>query len=477
MDNHKIHYNRKWFFCGMGLVLLILVGYLLPVPASLEAAAVAAGSDGRMAMKTLAITALAVSWWVGDVYPDWLTTVAMMLLWILIGKMSFSAAFASFTSTSVWIIVGSFCLATAINKTGFFRRVSWFLLQIFPPTFHGQVLSMLLVGAVCSPLVPSATAKVLLGVTIAGGVSSAMNYGPESKGRYGLFFAAWAGYGLSAPAFVSASIYGYTLMGTLPENSGITWGVWCISMLPWLVLMLLGIFCAISLMYKPEQDIAISKEYVKGQLKSMGKLQGKELLSAGILFVTVVLWVLEAQVGIDASVTAMIAAFFCFAFGILEYKEISTAPNWNLAIFLGGVLSLGSVFARVGIDIWLQGILKPVFEQIANPVIICVIIAVVTVLVRFMLAAQSAAIIVMMAILSPVASTLGLSPFVIGIIVYTAGMCWFVPYQNVAYMTGFSCTEGKLTYGKTVKFCGVYEIISLIACLLSLPYWKMIGIM
>ena len=72
--------------------------------------------------------------------------------------------------------------------------------------------------------------------------------------------------------------------------------------------------------------------------------------------------------------------------------------------------------------------------------------------------------------------TIGLSPFVIGMIIYTSGMCWFVPYQNVVFTTSITCTEGKVKYNKTLLFCVIYEIISMAACLISLPYWKMLGV-
>ena len=467
--------NKKDICLVAGIVAFFIVSFVLKAPQSLEAAAAAVGSSGSAAMKILGITALAIFWWVGDKYPDWLTTIAMMLLWIIVAKVSFNSAFAAFAGTSAWLIAGAFCLAAAIGKTGFFTRISWALLQIFPPTFRGQVIALMVVGAICTPLIPSSTAKAVLGVTIASGVATAMGYENNSPGRYGLFAAAWIGFGALVPAFVSGSVFGYTLLGALPEDAGITWGSWCIAMLPWLFIMLAGCFVAIMLLYNPKGKGSISKEYAKEQYKKLGKLQGKELQSAIILACSVVLWIFESQLGIPAAVTAMLAAFFCFVLGILDRKEIATAPNWNLIIFLGGVLSLGSIFSKVGIDMWLQALLSPVFEKMNNPYLMVVIIAATVVLIRFVLVSQSATIIIMLAILSPVASTIGLSPFTIGLIVYTAETCWFVPYQNAVFATAFACNNGTLEHKGTIKLCVAFQIISVIACLVSLPYWNFMG--
>ena len=207
----------------------------------------------------------------------------------------------------------------------------------------------------------------------------------------------------------------------------------------------------------------------------MGNEKRKELLSAVILAGAVALWILEAKVGINAAATAMIATFLCFALGILDFKQLNTAPNWSMFIFLGGVLSLGTVFSRAGINAWLQSLLAPLFARLNNPYLVAVIIILTVILIRFILVSQSATIIIMLTILGPSAASIGLSPFIVGILVYTAELCWFVPYQNVVYATSMGCTEGKLSHKNTIKACVAYELLSLAGCLISIPYWVMLG--
>ena len=474
----KVKFNYKTGCMIAGVFVCLLFSFILKAPQSLEAAATAVGSSGTVAMRILGITILAIFWWIADVIPDWLTTIAMLLLWILIGDIPFDVAFGSFSSTSVWIVAGAICFAAAIGKTGLFNRISWFLLKIFPPTFTGQVLALLVVGAVCSPMIPSTTAKVVLGATIAMGLATAMGYEAESPGRYGLFAASMIGFSAISPAFVSASVFGYTLLGALPEGSPtVTWVGWFIAMLPWLIIVLVASFFAIKLLYRPGETASMSKEYANEQYKKLGPLKGKELLSAFILCGAVVLWILESKIGVNAAVTAIIATFLCFALGILDFKQISTAPNWSMFIFLGGVLSLGTVFSKTGINAWLQSLLSPVFAQLNNPYLVAVIIILTVILVRFILVSQSATLIIMLTILGPSASSIGLSPYIVGILVYTAELCWFVPYQNVVYATAMGCTEGKLSHKNTIKACVAYELISMAACLISIPYWSMLGYM
>lgn len=277
MKTTKKLLTGKFVFGAAGVVICLLFSFLLKAPAGLEAAAISVGSTGAMAMRILGITLLAVLWWIGNVWTDWMTTLVMLLLWVLLADVPFTTAFSAFGSTSTWLIVGAFCLSEAVSKTGLFTRISWFLLRIFPPTFTGQVLAMLLVGAVCTPLIPSMTAKAILGVTVAGGVATAMGYPNNSAGRYALFMAAWFGFGVTAPAFVNGSIFGYTVLGALPEGVSVTYGEWFIAMIPWLAIVLVGGFILIKLLYRPEQAGTLTKEYAVEHYKSLGKLEGKEL--------------------------------------------------------------------------------------------------------------------------------------------------------------------------------------------------------
>ena len=215
----------------------------------------------------------------------------------------------------------------------------------------------------------------------------------------------------------------------------------------------------------------MTKEYAAEHYRSLGKLQGKELQSALILAGAVLLWVLESVLGIPAAVTALAAGLLCFALGILDKKEIATAPKWSIVIFLGGVLALGSVFSGAGIDIWLQSLIAPLFEKIDNTFLAALVIMMMVVVLRLILASFSATIIIMMAVLTPVASTIGLSPFIIGIMVYTVENSWFVRYQNTTYATCFECVKDTLEYKGTVKACLGYIAICIIACLISIPYW------
>lgn len=60
-------------------ILICGVFYFLPVPEAMERCAAEAGSDGLTAMRVLGAILLAIVWWIGGVFPHWVTTIAMLL--------------------------------------------------------------------------------------------------------------------------------------------------------------------------------------------------------------------------------------------------------------------------------------------------------------------------------------------------------------------------------------------------------------
>ena len=82
MNGKKALPKGKIIFGTAGAVIFLLFAFVLKAPPALDAAAAAAGSSGVIAMRILGITLLAVCWWIGNVLPDWLVTIVMLILYL-----------------------------------------------------------------------------------------------------------------------------------------------------------------------------------------------------------------------------------------------------------------------------------------------------------------------------------------------------------------------------------------------------------
>lgn len=461
----------------LGIVLFIVISFCLKAPAGLAVQAEAMGYSGRTAMTVLGGLAWAICWWVGMVIPEWCTAVGLLCVWNVAGGLEFPVAFASFGKSTWWLMIGAFTLTAAITKTGLMRRISLNLMRLFPPTFRGQVIAMLSVGAVCSPLMPSTTAKVVLGGNLAAGSADLLGYESDSVGRNGLFVACWTGFCLLAPMFMSGSILAYSMLSALPaEYADISWMQWFISMLPWGIIVLFGMYAVVMLLYRPKhQGNTFSKEDVKQKCDALGKASKQEKITAVLLAICLVFWILEKSTGISSGVVAVIGGLCCVIFGVLDTKEVSSRIPWGFMLLVGAVLNMGDVFGATGISKWLLTLIEPILSYINNPFLIVIIVFAIAIVMRLMIASQAAVLTLLTSVFAPILISLGIHPAVAGFVIYAAVLCWTVVYQNTTCLAALEAMGGTVSHKKTVPAAIAYLLISLVACLLSILYWKLLG--
>ena len=475
----KIKTHDKKIYVGLfGLILFVLIGYVLACPKMLETAAEGNGYDGRTAMIVLGALVWAIVWWAGSVVPDWCTALLLQCIWIAAAGLEFSMVFGAFAKSTVWLLVGTFCLAGAITKTGLLRRISLKLMQFFPSTYRGQVSAMLCVGTICGPLMPSSTAKGLLGGKLAKTSADLMGYEKNSQGRSGLFVAAWSGFGLLAPMFLSASFLSYSMIGCLPEEYGqVSWMQWLIAMVPWGIIVFAGMWLTAAVLYRPDGEKSFSKDHICGLYRDLGKMQTPEKLTGLILAVCLVFWILERTTGISAGIVSLVGGMLCFVLGILKKEELADCVPWGFVLFVGVVLNLGDVLTKTGISGWILQMLGPVLLTLESKIVLICVVVAVTVLLRFVLASQTAVITLLVGVLAPIAMELQMNPFIIGLVVYANVAVWVAFYQNPTYLASLQGMEGTIEHQNTVKAGILYILISAAACLISVPYWGMLGYM
>ena len=69
-------------------------------------------------MKALGITVWAVGWWITQIVPEYVTGLLMCVFWAATKCVPFQTAFATFSTSGWWIMVGAFALGAVAGKTG-----------------------------------------------------------------------------------------------------------------------------------------------------------------------------------------------------------------------------------------------------------------------------------------------------------------------------------------------------------------------
>jgi anion transporter len=432
-------------------------------------------------MQVLGITTFAVIYWAFGVMQDMVTAIIMNVLFIIVAKISFATAFGGFANSAMWLVLAAMLFSSALNGTGLMRRVSLWMLKTLPGSYFGQLLALYLVGFMAiGPMVPSAVAKIAIPTPIAMGVARSMGLLDGSRAAAGLSLGVFISSGvLGGIAFMTGMAPNIAYIGALPANlkEPITWASWLYAGLPLSIFIGIVMFLIIWL-YFGRGVKAVSQDQVISQLAEMGSITKKEKLCGFIILAALILWITSSFTNIAAELVGLVAVAALFTINVIGNKDLSSV-NWNVWIYLGLILNLGTVMTQVGVDKWLNAILGPFLAPFAgNPLLFLIALMFVITVTRMIIPSQITSGVLILVVLVPILSKLGITPLVLLIIMASVSNHWLMPYLNVPYLAQYSILEGKgHTHMQARIMCFIYLALCLGGIIASIPYWKWLGLM
>ncbi|WP_371374216.1 SLC13 family permease [Sporomusa aerivorans] len=435
----------------------------------------------KQAMWGIGIFSWAVVWWIADVLSDFGTGLLMCCAWAVFKVVPFSVAFASFSTSTIWIIVGALGFGVAATRSGLLNRVALMTMSKFPLTFGGQVLALLSAGLVLTPFIPSGTAKAAVLAPFARSICENMGYESKSPGATGLFNALFVTTGLAYPIFLSGNFLCYAILGLLPKDvqAQMTWGTWFINALPWGLTMLVLSYFAIVTLYKPKESNSMNSGFIKDRLDKLGPMTKHEIITGVVLIIALILWMTERMHGIESAIVACVALIVLMAFGVFDRNAFRANIAWDAVVFIGALINVSGVFKTLKIDAWIGKVLAPYLSPLVsgNIFLFIILLCLIIYVVRVVLVSQLATAAILILVLTPFSIQAGINPWVTAFVIFVAVNVWYTFYQNASFLVAYYATGGDMVEHKhTVKMCVVYMAVSLLGLLISVPVWKMTGL-
>ena len=418
-----------------------------------------------------------------EVFPDYICWMLMCTAWAATKCVPFAKAFGAFSTGSWWLVVGAMVLAAAVAQCGLLKRVALMMMSKFPVTYKWQTLSLLLTGVVVSPMIPSGTVKASLMSSFALSISDALGFKRRSKGASGLFTAMFLSIGLLIPTMISATFINYVIIGALGEKHQVSYLMWLVGALPWLILTLGLGYLVILFLYKVDSSsVTATNDVIMKQLHGLGPMQRNEKITAIVLVLCLLFWMTERLHGISAATTTLVAVAILCVTNVVDRVTFRAKVTWDAIIFLGCAVSMTTAFPAMGIDKWIGNLAQPVLVPLLtdNILVFIVVLSIIVYVIRIFMVSQTAFIALFAVFLVPAAEAAGIHPWVLIFMSFTAANVFVLKYQNIMYLPSLiaastAAGEDFVEHGQIAKF-GVYYMISNIIILFAcVPFWKMIG--
>lgn len=356
-------YKKKGFLAGLVVFIAILV---LPVPEGLN----------QTAWLVAAVVSLMAIWWATEAIPVPVTALLPLALFPLSGVTSFKEAAMPYANPNIYLFLGGFMLALAIERSGLHKRMALHMIIAAGSSGTRLIGGFMLVAALISMFVMNTSTTLMLlpiglavcsviSNTIPGLTDKEINYFDTSL-MLGIAYAATIG-GMS------------TLVGTAPNIvfsafMQETYGVE-ISMIDWMTLgvplaivMLLSAWVVLTKYVFPTTFITSdeTKLYLKNMLSEQGPLSKDEIKISIIFGLTALAWMLRTILdnyqmfaGLTDAGIAIISAILLFMIPsstskgeLLDWSDSNKLP-WGLLILFGGGLSIAAQINSSGLGIWI----------------------------------------------------------------------------------------------------------------------------
>ncbi|TBV26866.1 anion transporter [Meridianimaribacter sp. CL38] len=439
--------KRIGFILGPALFIIIKL-FFHPEGLSSEANAI------------LASTSWIAVWWITEAIPIAATALLPIALFPLSNGLSLSDTTSAFGHKFVFLYLGGFIIAIAIEKWNLHKRIALNIINIIGSNVKNIILGFMVATAFLSMWISNtATSVMMLPIGIA--IVSQLKDNPDTIEDENLIF----GKALMLAIAYSASIGGIaTLIGTPPNlvlagvvldtyNYEITFLQWFMFGFPISILLLFicwKYLTNFAFTFK-QKEFPGGKQEIKRLLKNLGKLSYEEKAVAIVFATTAFLWITRSFLfntilpQLDDTIIAIIFAIVLFFIPSKDKKEkLMTWEDavklpWGIILLFGGGMALAKGFETSGLAQWI-GNQMTTLVGISSILIVLLLIAAVNFLTE--ITSNLATTAMLLPVLASMAIAVDMHPYILMVGAAVAASCAFMlpvatPPNAVVFGSGY----------------------------------------
>lgn len=469
-------------FLGPALMAFLL---LLPTPDPLSPAA----------WKVIAMAAFMLTWWITEAVPLPVTALLPIICLPMLGVSDMKTAAAPYASPIVFLFMGGFMIALAMERWSLHRRIALNIVKRTGTNANRIILGFMLATAAMSMWI-SNTATTIMMLPIALSVIDLLTQ--KNEGEYPIIGIRNFALSIMLGVAYAANIGGTTtIIGTPPNvvfagfikqtyGYEVGFAQWMAIGLPFAAIMIGLTYWFLTKFLHPNHlgEFVGAQEVIHSEVEKLGPISKEEKRTLIIFLATALCWIFRALInklpGINLSdagiaMLATIAVFIVpvnFKEGkfILDWKDTEKLP-WGILLLFGGGLSLADAMASTGI-IDLIGAQFSGYGKLGFWVILG-LTAVSLYLTEVM--SNVALVTIFLPVVGGIAVGLGMNPLHVCIPVTLASSCAFMlpmstPPNAIVFASGYIKVSDMVRAGFILNIITVLLVVALITLLIPLVF-------
>jgi sodium-dependent dicarboxylate transporter 2/3/5 len=406
--------------------------------------------------------------------------------------MDLSTTTAAYGHKLVFLFVGGFMIALAIEKWHLHKRLALNIIRMTGSNKSRVILGFMLATAFLSMWISNtATSIMILPVGLA--IISQLKDDPNTKENENEIF----GKSLMIAIAYSASIGGMaTLIGTPPnmvlagvveESYGIKlnmfdWMKFGVPLSSFLLMICWVYLTKIAFKFKNE-EFSAGRDEILRQIKKLGSFSNEEIKVLIVFTLTALGWISRGSIEkifplIDDTIIAIFFAVILFIIPtsnnksdktILVWDDTVKLP-WGILILFGGGMAIASAFGKSGLALWIADLLQ---NLNGIPLFLIILIIVTSINLLTEVTSNMATTAMLLPVLVTIALAIEIHPYFLLVSATLAASCAFMlpistPPNAVVFSSGFLKIEDMFKKGIWMNMISIITIT--IVVYYTLPY-------
>jgi len=294
---------------------------------------------GNMSSAKMAfVIVLMAYYWISEALPLPATSLLPIVLFPLLGITDIATTTAYYGKPVIYLFLGGFILALALEKTNLHERIALFILKKTGGKPSQLILGFMIASAFLSMWISNTAAVMVMlpiGISV---LSEAKHVQLPEKHFNNISIALMLGIAYAANVGGMA-----TLIGTAPNmvfkeiyedsfNTVFGFSDWFLHATPLVLILFILIWIMLTkIIFKQTQEQIIHKSEIEEKYRLLGKISIDEKRTAAVFLLAIILWLTGNNLQLSDSVTIK---GWRELFGIPEFKDASVAILCALLLFV-----------------------------------------------------------------------------------------------------------------------------------------------
>ncbi|MDG1865064.1 MAG: DASS family sodium-coupled anion symporter [Woeseiaceae bacterium] len=469
--------------------------YIGPIIAIFMLLAPAPDGLSNEAWSVAAMGSLMAIWWATEAIPIAITALLPLVFFPLLGISSIQEAATPFANKVIYLFLGGFIVAFAMQRWNLHRRIALTILQYVGGNGRSLVGGFMLVSASLSMWVMNTSTTMMLlpiaisVITVIHGTVEHLNEKQKQDFQYALLL------GIAYAATIGGMS---TLVGTAPNamlaafmletyDADLSFSKWMLVGIPLSLVMAPLAWVALT-RWTFKVDFATNdtgRLALKKMKDDLGSISTPEIRVGIIFLLLAVAWItrpilitLPGLSALDDSSIAMAGAISLFMIPsgdktdpvLLRWIHLEKLP-WSILLLFGGGLSLAAAVSNSGLAAWLGSNLSLISDL---PTTLLVMIIAVMIIFLTELTSNVATTATFLPVIGAIAIEMGINPIILAAPVTLAASCAFMlpvatPPNAIVFGSGLLNIPKMIRAGLVLNLIGII-VVSLVSLTLA-PYF------